>query len=145
MVDVILLLTLALVVGAVGFAVHTRFVERSRVANAFDYLEDIHFSQRLHFVQTGQYATQLADLDLSIPSPAYFAVGKIKLSKVDGGFSGWELQLNRVGAAPLFGSYAITFNGDGFDATQSSVAASILPHDAEHVRINRVSTFAVLR
>ncbi|GAA5506015.1 hypothetical protein [Novipirellula caenicola] len=145
MVDVILLLALSVVVLAVGFAVQARFVERSRVANAFDYLEDIQFSQHRHFVRTGRYATRLADLDLSIPSPAYFAVGEIKVSKFDGRFSGWELRLHRVGAAPLFGPYAITFNGDGFDATESSVSASILPHDAEHVRINRVSTLAVLR
>ncbi|GAA4457952.1 hypothetical protein [Novipirellula rosea] len=145
MIHVILLLVVTVVFFAVGFAVHSRAVEQSRVANAFDYLEDIQFSQHLHFVRTGKYANRLADLDLSIPSPAYFAVGEIKISRHDGVFPGWELQLHRAGAAPLFGPYAITFNGAGFDASQSSVEASILPYDPGHVRINRVSTLAILR
>ena len=48
MLDVILLLALMLVVSGVGFAVRARFVEQSRVANAFEYLKDIQVSQQLH-------------------------------------------------------------------------------------------------
>ncbi len=145
MLDVILLLALMLVVSGVGFAVRARFVEQSRVANAFEYLEDIQVSQQLHYVQTGKYATHLDDLDLSIPSPAYFAVGEIRVSSADQAAPGWELQLQRAGAAPLFGAYAITFNGLGFDARHSSVETSIVPHEGQRSRFHQVLALAVLR
>ncbi|TWU21195.1 hypothetical protein Pla52o_42290 [Novipirellula galeiformis] len=127
MFQVVLLLGCLSVAGAAMMALRSWVTERSRVTTAFEYLYEVQHSQQRYFAQTGTYAERLADLDLSIPSPAYFAVGELEIRQRDTTGPAWRMQLNRVGVAPLFGAYEITFDGSGFVASASSVQPWIVP------------------
>ncbi|MFG0262200.1 MAG: type IV pilin protein [Novipirellula sp. JB048] len=121
MLQAVLLLCCICTAGAGLFVVRCWATERSRVATAFEYLKEIQHAQQRYFTQTGTYADRLVDLDLSIPAPAYYAVGELKVVHPETSGLGWRVQLERVGAAPLFGGYAIAFDGSGFVVHASSV------------------------
>jgi prepilin-type N-terminal cleavage/methylation domain-containing protein len=128
------LVELAVVVVIIGvlaaFAV-PRFlasVERSKAAEAFNYLATVHSAQERYHARQGTYADQLAKLDTVMVSPEYFSVGDIAVpSGSDSLETGWELALTRAGAAAGYGAYTVVFNQDGFDTTNSTIVAEVSP------------------
>ncbi len=77
------LVELAVVVVIVGvlaaFAV-PRFlasVERSKAAEAFNYLSAVQSAQERYHARQGVYASTTADLDIKLTAPKYFTVGVI--------------------------------------------------------------------
>ena len=128
------LVELAVVVVIIGvlaaFAV-PRFlasVERSKAAEAFNYLASIHSSQERYHARQGTYAGDLATLDIELVDPEYFTVGSVAVPSGEADLeTGWELTLTRVGASAGYGAYTVVFNHDGFDPVNSTIQADISP------------------
>jgi prepilin-type N-terminal cleavage/methylation domain-containing protein len=128
------LVELAVVVVIIGvlaaFAV-PRFlasVERSKAAEAFNYLASIHSSQERYHARQGTYASDLSTLDIELVDPEYFTVGAVAVPSGETDLeTGWELTLTRVGASAGYGAYTVVFNHDGFDPVNSTIQADISP------------------
>jgi type IV pilus assembly protein PilA len=128
------LVELAVVVVIIGvlaaFAV-PRFlasVERSKAAEAFNYLATVHSSQERYHARQGTYAADIDNLDTEMIAPEYFTVGAVAVpSSEDSLETGWELTLTREGASAGYGAYTVVFNHDGFDTTNSTIVAEVSP------------------
>ncbi len=112
------------VLAMMGVPRYQKVVERAKAAEAFTYLAQIEGAQERHNARTGQYATTLSKLDISMKNPNHFSVG---------GFTSynwqtqWEMRLTRRGASSGFGAYTVTWNQDGFQRARSSIHTDLLP------------------
>jgi len=121
------LVELAVVVVIIGvlaaFAV-PRFmasVERSKAAEAFNYLASIQSSQERYHARQGTYAGALADLDIKMTSLKYFTPGIITAGTTTSLEDSWTLTLTRMGASAGYGNYTVIFTEEGYDALNSTI------------------------
>ena len=121
------LVELAVVIVIIGvlaaFAV-PRFrasVERSKAAEAFNYLSAIQAAQERYHAKQGTYASDVADLDIQFTAPKYFSVGEVAGDSLE---TGWSLTLTRSGNAAGYGEYTVTFTQEGFDSENSTITNS---------------------
>ena len=122
------LVELAVVVVIIGvlaaFAV-PRFlasVERSKAAEAFNYLATTHSAQERYHARQGTYAADISELDTAMVEPEYFTVGDIAVPSGEASLeTGWELTLTRVGASAGYGAYTVTFTEQGYNSDESSI------------------------
>ena len=128
------LVELAIVVVIIGvlaaFAVPRFFasVERSRAAEAFNYLSTVRSSMERFHDRQGTFASDVIDLDTEMFAPEHFTVGTVTLPEPTSDLrSGWELTLTRAGAPAGYGAYTVVYNQDGFDSVKSTIDASISP------------------
>jgi prepilin-type N-terminal cleavage/methylation domain-containing protein len=100
-------------------------VERSKAAEAFNYLTSVVDAQERYFVRVGSYASSVTMLDISFSTPKYFTVGDIVAGDSGELESSWSQTLTRKGASAGYGSYTVTFTDNGFssDPTKSTIAA----------------------
>ncbi|RKY16636.1 MAG: prepilin-type cleavage/methylation domain-containing protein [Planctomycetota bacterium] len=128
------LVELAVVVVIIGvlaaFAV-PRFlasVERTKAAEAFNYLSTVHSSMERYSARQGTYASDLDDLDVYLENPQYFSVGTVAVPlSVSSLEEGWQVSLTRSGAASGFGAYTVTFDHEGFSPSESTITGEISP------------------
>ena len=132
------LVELAVVVVIIGvlaaFAV-PRFmasVERSKAAEAFNYLAAVQASQERYHARQGTYASDLADLDIKLTTSKYYAPGDISAGSTGSLEDSWMLTLTRKGAAAGYGEYTVTFCEEGYDPDNSTIT--------EHPGINPMQT-----
>ncbi|HOD81143.1 MAG: Type II secretion system protein G precursor [Planctomycetes bacterium ADurb.Bin126] len=123
------LVELAVVVVIIGvlaaFAV-PRFlasVERSKAAEAFNYLSAVQAAQERYHARQGTYASDVDDLDIKMTAPKYYTVGTVQAGDTGDLEDSWSLTLTRSGASAGYGSYTVIFTQEGFDATNSTIAA----------------------
>jgi type IV pilus assembly protein PilA len=125
------LAVVAVIIGVLAAFAVPRFlasVERSKAAEAFNYLATVHSAQERYHARQGTYADDLAQLDTEMISPEYFTVGDIAVPSSESSLeTGWELTLTRAGASAGYGAYTVLFNHDGFDTTNSTIAAEVSP------------------
>ncbi|MGA2914636.1 MAG: prepilin-type N-terminal cleavage/methylation domain-containing protein [Sedimentisphaerales bacterium] len=132
------LVELAVVIVIIGvlaaFAVpkFSASVERSKAAEAFNYLSAIEAAQERFHARQGTYASNLADLDVQFAQPKYFDVGEVAGDDLE---TGWSLTLTRKGASGGYGLYTVVFTQDGFDTANSTIAT-----DEKCVAINPMQT-----
>jgi len=126
------LVELAVVVVIIGvlaaFAV-PRFlasVERSKAAEAFNYLSAVQSAQERYHARQGIYGAAVADLDIKFSTPKYFTVGLIAAGGTGSLEDSWTLTLTRTGAAAGYGAYTVTFNEEGFDT--DPINSTIISH-----------------
>jgi type IV pilus assembly protein PilA len=124
------LVELAVVVVIIGvlaaFAV-PRFmasVERSKAAEAFNYLSSVQAAQERYHARQGTYAVNLADLDVKFSGLKYFTLGTVAAGSTGSTEDSWSLALTRSGNTAGYGNYTITFTEEGFDSTNSTITAS---------------------
>lgn len=128
------LVELAVVVVIIGvlaaFAV-PRFlssVERSKAAEAFNYLATVHSAMERYHARQGTYAASVDDLDTEFGQLEYFTVGSVTVPSTESSLeTGWELALTRTGASAGYGEYTVVFNHEGFDGANSTISADISP------------------
>ena len=121
------LVELAVVVVIIGvlaaFAV-PRFrssVERSKAAEAFNYLSAVQAAQERYHARQSTYAEDIADLDIKLSSPKYFTVGTPVAGSTGDIEDSWSLTLTRSGASAGYGEYTVTFTEEGFDSENSTI------------------------
>jgi len=111
------------VLAAFGVPRFLKSVERSKAAESFAYLSAVRSSQERYLAQYGEYATDIKNLDIQYPTPAYFTVGSVgpgTTSKIE---NSWSLTLTRTGASAGYGAYTVTFTDQGYDAANSGIQA----------------------
>jgi prepilin-type N-terminal cleavage/methylation domain-containing protein len=121
------LVELAVVVVIIGvlaaFAV-PRFmasVERSKAAEAFNYLSSVQAAQERYHARQGTYAENTTDLDIKFTAPKYFTVGPVAAGTTSSLQDSWSLTLTRTGASAGYGEYTVTFTEEGYDSTNSTI------------------------
>lgn len=127
------LIELAVVVAILGvltaFAL-PRFLdslERSRAAEAFNYLAAVHEAQQRHHEREKKFAADLSSLDHLLPPPANFDIAA-PTPGASGHFGdSWSLTLTRIGSGGGHGPYKIVFTEQGFDASRSDILDKINP------------------
>jgi hypothetical protein len=102
--------------------------EWARVAESERYLQSVRCAQEKHRLTHGEYATNLAVLDLDRPEPTDFAVGELRPGETGELATSWSLTLRRFCGTAFYGAYEVTFNEGGFDASRSTVDARIRRH-----------------
>jgi prepilin-type N-terminal cleavage/methylation domain-containing protein len=107
------------VLAAFGVPKFLNSVEKSKAAEAFNYLSAIQGSQERYLAQNGVYAGAITSLDITLPAPQYFSVGSITPTASTSGSPGWSLELDRNSNASY--SYSVVWNQDGFDTTNSTI------------------------
>jgi len=132
------LVELAVVVVIIGvlaaFAV-PRFlasVERSKAAEAFNYLSSVQAAQERYHARQGTYATEVTDLDIKLTAPKYYSVGEVAAGGSGSLEDSWSLTLTRTGASAGYGAYTVTFTEEGYDPDSSTIA--------DHSDINPMQT-----
>ena len=115
------------VLASFGVPRFLKSVERSKAAEAFNYLSAVRSAQERYQSMNGTYAGAAADLDISFPTPKYFDLA----DPVAGGSASledsWSVTLTRAGAASGYGAYTVIFTESGFDATNSTIPTDINP------------------
>ncbi|MGA2700393.1 MAG: type II secretion system protein [Isosphaeraceae bacterium] len=109
------------VLAAFGVPRFLKSVERSKAAESFSYLSAVRSSQERYLAQYGQYSTDLTQLDIQIPSPAYFTIGTVSAGSTGLTQNSWSLTLTRTGASAGYGAYTVIFTDQGYDATNSGI------------------------
>ena len=113
------------VLAAFGIPRLPKSFERSKAAEAFEYLAAVRSSQERYQAQHGAYADELTYLDVQLPLPKYFVIHKHGFHEGESGSfeDSWKLRLERTGASSGYGKYNITFTEDGYDPDASSIEA----------------------
>jgi len=124
------LVELAVVVVIIGvlaaFAV-PRFlasVERSKAAEAFNYLSSVQAAQERYHARQGTYADTLDKLDIKMSSSKYFTVGTIGAGRTSSLEDSWSLTLTRTGSSAGYGAYTVTFTQEGYDPDNSTISSA---------------------
>ena len=122
------LVELAVVVVIIGvlaaFAV-PRFlasVERSKAAEAFNYLSSVQAAQERFHARQGTYAADMKDLDIKMSTSKYFTAGTIAAGKTGNLEDSWTQTLTRAGASAGYGEYTVTFTEEGYDGENSTIS-----------------------
>jgi len=96
-------------------------VERSKAGESMSYLASVRAAQERFHAREGTYASEITDLDISIPTPKYFTVGDITAGSTDDLESSWKLTMTRLGASAGYGAYTVTFTEEGYDPANSTI------------------------
>ncbi len=122
------LVELAVVVVIIGvlaaFAV-PRFlssVERSKAAEAFNYLSAIQAAQERYHARQGTYADDTVKLDIMMSASKYFTAGAVAPGSTASLEDSWSLTLTRSGASAGYGQYTVTFTEEGYDPNGSTIS-----------------------
>jgi prepilin-type N-terminal cleavage/methylation domain-containing protein len=112
------------VLAAFGVPRFIKSVERSKAAEAFEYLASVRTSQERYQAQYGTYATNVTDLDIIASAPKYFTVPPTFTAADTSDLqSSWTLTLTRTGSSAGYGGYTVVFTETGFDTTNSTICA----------------------
>lgn len=121
------LVELAVVVVIIGvlaaFAV-PRFlssVERSKAAEAYNYLSTIAASQERYHARQGTYASLIESLDVDLTALKYFDTPGFDESDAEALQTSWSMTLTRKGPSAGYGAYTVVFTQDGFSADNSTI------------------------
>src|ERR1700733_8480672 len=88
------------VLAAFGVPKFLNSVEKSKAAEAFNYLSTIQSAQERYIAQNGVYATTVAALDITMPAPQYFDTPTtITAAPNTTGTPTWSLTLSRLATA----------------------------------------------
>jgi type II secretory pathway pseudopilin PulG len=96
-------------------------VERSKAAEAFNYLSSIQAAQERYHARHGTYAGDLNDLDIKMTNLKYFTVGTVEEGSTGSLQDSWTLTLTRTGASAGYGAYTVTFTEQGYDNENSTI------------------------
>jgi prepilin-type N-terminal cleavage/methylation domain-containing protein len=115
------------VLAAFGVPQFLKSVERSKAAEAFNYLSAIRSAQERYLAKQGVYADESTkvSLDITQTAPKYFDVGTISSANT-AGTPTWDLKLSRKASTSSYGSYTVQFTQNGFDT--DSAASTIVTY-----------------
>ena len=111
------------VLAAFGVPRFIKSVERSKAAEAFEYLASVRTAQERYQAQYGTYASDLTTLDIKASPPKYFTVAAACVPADTSSLQdSWSLTLTRTGSSAGYGTYTVIFTETGFDTTNSTIA-----------------------
>jgi prepilin-type N-terminal cleavage/methylation domain-containing protein len=116
------------VLAAFGVPQFLKSVERSKAAEAFNYLSAVRSAQERYLAKEGTYCPEASksSLDINQVDPKYFDVGTISEDHGTPSNPTWGLTLTRKTATSSYGGYTVTFTQAGFstDSGDSSIMDS---------------------
>jgi type IV pilus assembly protein PilA len=129
------------VLAAFGVPQFLKSVERSKAAEAFNYLSAVRASQERFLAKNGIYYTGTPDastgvlpangqgetLDITQGLPKYFDVGIINETHGTAGVPTWDCTLTRKTGSSSYGDYTVKFTQNGYDASVTSPAIGAYP------------------
>ena len=123
------------VLAAFGVPQFLKSVERSKAAEAFNYLSAVRSAQERYLAMEGAYADSATStaLDINQVAPKYFDVGTISACHTNAASPSWELTLTRKSDTSSYGAYMVRFTQQGFDTStttgyiMNSTTAEICP------------------
>ncbi len=129
------------VLAAFGVPRFLKSVERSKAAEAFQYLSAVRAAQERFLAKNGYYYAGTPDadsgaypadaqgetLDITQRPPKYFALGEIVTTNPGGGEPTWTMTLTRDADTSSYGAYTVTFTNEGWDQTSGDLNISTLP------------------
>jgi prepilin-type N-terminal cleavage/methylation domain-containing protein len=107
------------VLAAFGVPKFLTSVEKSKAAEAYNYLSAIQSSQERYLAQNGIYASQISSLDVTLPNPQYFSVGAVTPTASTTGAPDWTCTLTRNSNSSY--QYTVTWTSNGFITTNSTI------------------------
>ncbi len=111
------------VLAAFGVPRYIKSVERSKAAEAFEYLTSVRTAQERYQAQYGTYATNVTDLDIKVTPPQSFNVpATFSAADTSSLQDSWTLTLTRIGSSAGYGAYTVIFTENGFDTINSTIA-----------------------
>jgi len=120
------LAVVVVIIGVLAAFAAPRFlasVERSKAAEAFNYLSAVQSAQERYHARQGTYTANLTDLDIKFSATKYYTVGVTGPGSTGSLEDSWTLTLTRTGWAAGYGAYTVTFNEEGFDLVNSTISA----------------------
>jgi type IV pilus assembly protein PilA len=116
------------VLAAFGVPQFLKSVERSKAAEAFNYLSAVRSAQERYISKEGVYCDNSGytggALDINQGAPKYFTVGEMTGTTGTGGNDeDWSLKLARIASTSAYGSYTVTFSKDGYSSTSSTISS----------------------
>jgi prepilin-type N-terminal cleavage/methylation domain-containing protein len=118
------------VLAAFGVPKFLQSVEKSKAAEAFNYLSTVAAAQERYLAQNGIYLDTTSGngaLDVTLPTLQYFTASAYTASNATSGSPTWTCTLTRIAGSSSFGSYTVAWNQDGFDPTNSTIPQTISP------------------
>jgi prepilin-type N-terminal cleavage/methylation domain-containing protein len=109
------------VLAAFGVPQFLKSVERSKAAEAFNYLSAIRSAQERYLAKEGVYASESykGKLDITQTEPKYFDVGSMLAGQTGSGTPTWSLTLSRKSSTSSYGTYTVQFTQEGFNTDSS--------------------------
>ena len=105
------------VLAAFGVPQFLKSVERSKAAEAFNYLAAVRSAQERYLAKEGVYAGNLSGLDIVQTAPKYFgSVSTMDVTNATGAPT-WTLTMARTLSTSSYGAYTVTFTQEGYDAS----------------------------
>jgi type IV pilus assembly protein PilA len=116
------------VLAAFGVPQFLKSVERSKAAEAFNYLSAVRSAQERYLAKEGIYCcdSDKAKLDITQVAPKYFDIGTIAECHTATSNPTWSLVLTRKAATSSYDAYTVKFTQSGFAtaSTDSSIMAT---------------------
>jgi len=139
LVELAVVIVIVGVLAAFGVPRYRDSVERTKAAEAFNYLAAVRSAQERHLTHDGQYSAGTKFLDIQLDPPRYFnKIDMTGAADVDllthEGDPGWEMVLSRDSASSSYGAYKVVFsergyvpNGAAWAAQTSNIPITINP------------------
>lgn len=115
------------VLAAFGVPRFLKSVERSKAAEAFQYLSTVHAAQERYLAKEGTYATDLSDLDITQSASNYFTPSEIMVVLNSDGEPTWTMTMTRINNTSSYGPYTVTFTNRGWDSTSGDLNIYTIP------------------
>jgi prepilin-type N-terminal cleavage/methylation domain-containing protein len=117
------------VLAAFGVPKFLASVEKSKATEAFNYWAVVQAAEERYIAQNGVYwqTANTDSLDTILPTLQYFSAPNITASTATSGSPTWSGILARTASSSSYGSYAVAWNQNGFDATNSTIPQAISP------------------
>lgn len=119
------------VLASFGVPKFLQSVERSKASEAFNFLSAVRSAQERYQAKEGKYAEAWSDLDIAWkmdgtkPVLQYFNIPDAITSSAE---DAWSATMTRkAGSSGFTAEYTVTFTQDGFDATNSTIPATVNP------------------
>jgi prepilin-type N-terminal cleavage/methylation domain-containing protein len=109
------------VLAAFGVPRFLKSVERSKAAEAFQYLAAVRAAQERYAAKEGVYTSDLSKLDITQSTPKYFDIGTMTATQASDGTSNWKLTMTRISGSSSYGAYTVCFTQEGYSSADSTI------------------------
>ena len=105
------------VLAAFGVPRFLKSVERSKAAEAFQYLAAVRAAEERYIAKEGVYTSDATQLDITQQNPKYFTVTSFTQTADSTGNPSWTMTLTRIEGSSSYGAYTVIFNQDGYSTS----------------------------
>jgi prepilin-type N-terminal cleavage/methylation domain-containing protein len=110
------------VLAAFGVPRFLKSVERSKAAEAFQYLAAVRAAEERFIAKEGVYTSDATKLDITQQAPKYYNVTGFTSTSDNAGNPTWTMTLTRIAGSSSYGAYTVVFSQDGY-STSSGINA----------------------